>query len=348
MGCGVAGIPEPKKKRILQMSGQNSYRLTALGDTYAVRRVYLNKEEHFTEANTGASGSRASDKYRRPRLLPTSPFEVEALSLKVDLDAASWVTDTLLLVVDELQVSGVETVKDLRAKALEHFEGRDSKLSKNQKYDSYTRERFGKSYSELVNQLRGQAIDRFKTAFDGILYVPEMESWRQPHLRDVVVGYEIAAEREVIAELIDLADCGHVHSQYLAALLLCFTQQGLTKQSIELLLEAHENKHPQALDALGRLLLAQDDYVGAVQAALIARQGQYPEAKRTIELVQRALTMAVLETPSGVVPAFAAVLGVLDSNYLELARKQFPEWFPSESDRTKAFFHRLAGGSRHV
>ena len=330
------------------MPDQNSYRLTALGDTYAVRRVYLNKEEHFTEANTWPSGSRASDKYRRPRLLPISPFEVEALSLKGNLDAAIWVTDTLSLVVDELRVSGIETVKDLRAKALEYFEGRDSKLSKNQKYDSYTRKRFGKSHSDLVDQLRGQVIERFKVAFDDILYVPEMESWRQPHLRDIVAGYEIAAARKVVAEMVDLAGSGHVHSQYLAALLLCFTQQGLTKQSIKLLLQAHDNKHPQALDALGRLLLAQDDYVGAVQAALIAMQGQYPEAKRTIELVQQALTMAVLETPRGIVPAFAAVLSVLDSNYLELARKYFPDWFPSEEDRAKAFFRRLAGGSRHV
>ncbi len=330
------------------MSGENSYRLTALGDTYTVRRVYLNKEEHFTEANTGPSGSCASDKHRRPRLLPTSPFEVGALSLKGDLDAASWVTDTLLLVVDKLQVSGVETLKDLRTKALKHFEGRDSRLSKNQKYDSYARERFGKSHSDLVDQLRGKVIDRFKTAFDGILYVPEMESWRPHHLRDVVMGYEITAEYKVIAEMVDLAGCGHVHSQYLAALLLCFTQQGLTKRSIELLLQAHENKHPQALDALGRLLLAQDDYVGAVQAALIAMQGQYPESKRTVELVQRALTMAVLETPRGLVPAFAAVLSILDSNYLVLARKHFPRWFPSERDRENTFFRRFAGGSRYV
>lgn len=334
------------------MSDHKSYRITALDRTYDVRRVYLNKDEHFTEANLRPSDSsaplKASNNFRRPTLLPTSPLEVEALSCQGELNKASWVTDTLLLVVDELPVSGVETVKTLREKALEQFKDPECKLTKSQKYDTYTRKRFGMSHSDLVDKLRGQIIDRFKTTFDGILYVKEMQSWRPPNVRHIVMGYEIAADRKVIDDLVDLASCGHVHSQYLAALLLCFTQHGLTGQSIELLLQAHENKHPQALDALGRLLLAQGDYTGAVQAALISIQGQYPEAKHTVELVQRALTMLVLHTPHGPVPAFAAVLDALDSTYMGLAHKHFPEWFPSENDRAEAFFRRLAGGARHV
>lgn len=332
------------------MADQNSYRLTALDRTYDVRRVYLNKEEHFTEANLRPWKSSASvnpsEKYRRPLLLPTSPFEVEVMGCQGLLDEASWVTDTLLLIVDELPVSGVGRVKDLRAKALKQFEGR--KGTTNQKYDIYTREHFGKSHSDLVNELREQVIERFKAAFEGILYVPEMESWRPPGVRDIVMGYEIAADSKVIDELVELAGCGHVHSQYLAALLLCYTQQGLTQQSVELLLQAHENKHPQALDALGRFLLAEGDYVGAVQAALISMQSQYPEAKNTVELVQRALTMMVFQTPRGPVPAFAAVLDILDSKYLDLARKHFPEWFRSEEERAQAFFRRVAGGANHV
>jgi hypothetical protein len=332
------------------MSDLNSYRLTALDRTYDVRRVYLNVEAHFTEAIFRPSESstfvKQSDKYRRPLLLPMSPLEVEALSRQGELYEASLVADTQLFVVDELPVSGAETVKDLRAKALKQFEGRKGSI--NQKYDGYTRERFGKSHSEMVSELREQVIERFKAAFEGIMSVPEMESWRPPGVREFVMGYEIAADCNVIDELIDLAGCGHVHSQYLAALLLCFTQQGLTQQSVELLLLAHENKHPQALDALGRFLLAEDDYVGAVQAALISIQGQYPDAKETVRLVQRALTMMVLQTPRGIVPAFAAVLDNLDSKFLVLARKHFPEWFRSEEERAQAFFRCFAGGASHV
>lgn len=330
------------------MSNQNSYCVTALGRKYDVSRVYLNKEDHFTEAlgpGQSASAVSSSAKYRRPLLLPTSPFEVEVMQSEGLLDEASWVTNTLLLVVDELPVLGAETLTDLREKAVERFEG--SKFTTNQKYDRYTRERFGKSYSDLVNELRHQVIERFKAAFDGILYVPEMESWRPHGVRDIVRGYEIAADRKIIDELVELAGCGHVHSQYLAALLLCFTQEGLTQKSVRLLLQAHENKHPQALDALGRLLLAQDDYVGAMQAALISMQSQYRNAKSTVEHVRRALGMKMLHTPRGLVPAFTALLDVLDSKYLDLARKHFPEWFPSEEERAQAFFRRIAGGG-HV
>jgi hypothetical protein len=131
-------------------------------------------------------------------------------------------------------------------------------------------------------------------------------------------------------------------------LLLCFTQQGLNQQSVELLLQAHENKHPQAIDVLGRFLLAESDYVGAVQAALISMQGQYPDAKNTVRLVQRELTMMVLETPRGIVPGFAAVLDILDSKYLNLAGKHFPEWFQSQEECAQAFFRRFVGGTSHV
>ena len=206
--------------------------------------------------------------------------------------------------------------------------------------------RFGIGYSALVDKLRDSLIERFKTAFDGIPYVPEMESWHSPGVGDIVMGYEISADRAVIDELVKVGRCGHVHSQYLAALLQCFTQRGLTKRSVELLLQAHENRHPQALDALSRLLLAQGDYVGAMQAALISIQGQYPDAKRSVELVQRSLTMMVIETNHGIVPAFTAVLDSLDSQ--KLARKHFPTWFPSEDERAEAFFRRLAGGVRNV
>lgn len=128
-------------------------------------------------------------------------------------------------------------------------------------------------------ELREQVIKRFIAGFENILYVPEIKSWRPPGVREFVIGYEIATDSKVIHELIGLAGCGHVHSQYLAALLLCFMQQELTQQSVELLLQAHENKHPQVLNALGRLPLSECDYVSAGQVALISMQGQYPEAR---------------------------------------------------------------------
>jgi hypothetical protein len=347
----VAEHSETKDRKDCAMSAQNSYCLTALNQTHDVRRVYLNTEENFTEASFARASSpsaptNSSKKYRRAILLPTSPFEVNVMSMQGILDKASWVTDTLCLIVDELPVSGSETLKDVRDKALEYFDGGD--LSTNQKYHNYAKMRFGIGYSALVDKLRGDLIECFKTAFDGILYVPEMESWRSLTVRDIVSGYEISADRDVIDELVRLGHCGHIHSQYLAALLLCFTQHGLTKQSVKLLLQAHENKHPQALDALSRLLLAQGDYVGATQAALISIEGQYPDAKSTVELVQRSLTMMVVETNHGIVPAFAGVLGSLDSQYQELARKHFSKWFPSEEERAEAFLRRLAGGVRNV
>ena len=101
------------------MSAQNSYCLTALNQTHNVRRVYLNTEEHFTEASlsradTSSEPTKLSGKYRRAILLPTSPFEVDAMNMQGILDKASWVTDTRSLVVDELPVSASDSKRCTR------------------------------------------------------------------------------------------------------------------------------------------------------------------------------------------------------------------------------------------
>jgi len=335
------------------MSDRNSYSFTALGRTYDVRRVKLDKNEDFTENVERPSGSdapvnssKSSALRRRPLLLPVSPFEVEKMHLAGELDKASWVTDNLLLTVDDLPVSRAEKMKDMREKALAEFKGSD--LSNQKKYDAYTLKRFGKYHNALVEELKTALVERFKMAFDSILYVVPWESWRAPGAREKVSGFEIAGSPKVIREMLELAGGGHVHSQYLAALLLCFSEQGLTKRSVELLLQAHEKAHPQALSALACLLAAQREYIGAVQAALIAMQGGYPAAGSTVREVQRSLTTAVILTNNGPVPAFYAVLQHLDEKYTLLARKHFPEWFPSEKERVPSFLRRLNEGGRHV
>ncbi|VWB43135.1 hypothetical protein [Burkholderia lata] len=338
------------------MSDQNTYQITALGVPYAVRRVYLNTEKRFTEPDLPypdlrlpSTSAKKSDTYRRPILIPTSPFEVETMDCEDAHEDASEVTDTHWLVVDELRVGKAETVKDLQTKALKRFEGSEfAELTVNQKYHRYSLERFGKGHSALIKEKRDEVVARFRSAFEEIQYVTVTHSWRPSSEAEVVMGYEIFAKPSVVRTMVDLAGCGHVQSQYLAALLLCFAHRGLTGKCVELLLKAHENKHPQALDALARLLLAQRDYVGAVQCALLAMEGQYRHAKLTIEFVQRALTGMVMETPRGLVPAFLALLAELESGFGKLASKHFPEWYPSEDDLARAFFQRFMGGSDRV
>nr|WP_057927200.1 hypothetical protein [Burkholderia ambifaria] len=340
------------------MSDQNTYAITLFGVTYQVPRVFVTAEQAFTEDEVPApllsGSSRASalkkrpGKRPRPLLLPISPHEVCALSRENVLNQASSVTDkhALLIEDEDLLVSGTETVKVLQAKALEHF--KELEDGPNRKYHLYAVEHYNKSYSDLVRDLREVVVRRFRAAFEKILYVPEMQSWRQPYEREFAFGYEIAADEPVIDELVDLAGRGHVHSQYLAGLLLCFSQRGLTTQSVELILKAHRNKHPQALNALARLLLAQREYIGALLCALVAMDGKDRDAARTVDLIQRSLGTQVIETTAGIAFGLPAIVKtVLDSNFQALARKHFPEWFPSQDDLARAFFERIKGGANH-
>ncbi len=326
------------------MTTQNSYRLDALQRRFDLRRVYLNTQTNFTGPISWPSD--ASGKQRRyPVLLPVTPLEVDAMESQDVLDTAIQVIDTHRLKVGE-PGQNRETIKELQAQAMRRFEG--TALSANQMYDRYAKEAHGIGYSDLIAKGRGELVKQFKKAFSGVLYVHPMDSWRPHYLREIVRGLEIAAGDEVIDELLDLAGNGHVHSQYLSGLLLSFHEHGLSPRSVQLLLDAHESHHPQALDSLARLLLAQEEYVGALQCALVALQGKYIDARRTVDLLRQYLGMAVLETASGLVPALVAVRNSLDEQYKALARKHFPEFFPTAEDEAKAMLRRMMGDRDHV
>ncbi|MGN7100304.1 hypothetical protein ACTHR6_01760 [Ralstonia holmesii] len=326
------------------MSELNTYSLTLLGVKHNVSRIFFNTREDFTEDDR--SGKSDSSR-RRPALIPTTPLAVAALSQEDILDRASQATIKNHLRIESLRVSDTETIGDFLSKALMLDTNRA--VRSGTKYDNYAKQRFGKSYSQFVDELRRDVVKRFHEAFDKLEYVPPMLSNWPPHSRDIVNEYEVAAPPDVIDELADLASQGHIHSQYLVALLRSFTERKLTRESVNLLLEAHENKHPQALDALARYLLVGQDYTAALQCALISLEGRYPHAKYTIQLFERSVAGKVIVMPRGVIPALKVVLeSELDGKFQSLARKHCPEWFPSEEELMRSFFQRHLGGTDHV
>jgi hypothetical protein len=82
-----------------------------------------------------------------------------------------------------------------------------------------------------------------------------------------------------------LAAQGHVYSQYLAGLLLATATGGYSAYCVSYLLDAHEHKHPEALKVLAEFLLGCEDYLGAMQCALLSLAGGHKGAARSLRKV---------------------------------------------------------------
>lgn len=348
------------------MSEINNYPIRIVGTPCNVPRRFFDTEDKFTETFTSAAhadhpsdpdtpeealaGDHPTPSTTCIALLPMTPLELDEPLFRNDVLArASRVVDTHRLRVESLRITGGQTIKNLQDKAL--AENTDRKIGKGRIYDRYARKHYGKPYSELVDNLRVAAVKRFHDAFAELMYVPPMSSNWPPYQRDIVNQYEVAATPEVLEILVDLAGQGHAHSQYLAGLLICFSERGLTPRAAALLLEAHDNKHPQALDAIARYLLVAQDYAAALRCALVSLQGGYTHADDTIRLIEQALGHRIIETRQGVVPAFPVLVHSLEDQFASLARRHFPHWFPSAEDESAAmrrFLARHAGGADNV
>jgi len=333
---------------------QQQFQIDLLGSKFDVRVAYLNSESGFTVTEKPAQNSEKDipkKTFRVPRLLPVTACEVEFMELEVEHNEAARVTARDWLIVEDLRVGTAETIAQVHESAKKRFSGDEfAHLGLNQKRTRYTHERYGQPYTDLVKTLRDEVVTRYLAAFERVYLVEPMRSWRNPGVaRDIVQGLEIIAPPHVIQTMIDLARRGHVHSQYLAALLLCFDEQGLTKRSVELLIKAHHNCHPQALDSLARFLLSQREYLGAVQCGLIAMESKYGGARHTIERALQAIAPLVDTSRGGLMFGIDILLHDLDvTGYTNLAREHFREWFPHPEAAARAFFERHMGGARHV
>lgn len=82
-----------------------------------------------------------------------------------------------------------------------------------------------------------------------------------------------------------LAAQGHLYSQYLSELLLATSTGGYSASCVSYLLDTHEHKHPEAL-------LGCEDYLGAMQCALLSLAGGHKDAARALH------NMALIMSPA--------------------------------------------------
>lgn len=151
-------------------------------------------------------------------------------------------------------------------------------------------EYFRVSYARLLGNHKASLIERFKAVFEENLPVasnslcPKQEAFS--HAPVVATSQALEVYQGLTAQ-------GHVYSQYLAGLLLATATGGYSATCVSYLLDAHEHKHPEALKVLAEFLLGCDDYLGAMQCALLSFAGGHKDAVRALHNVTSATGPAV-------------------------------------------------------
>ena len=180
---------------------------------------------------------------------------------------------------------------------------RDSEQSLLQGFESYTQKQFGRSYSVLISEAQKSMITRFQEAFDNTGPLPPMQMTPEEHvtMRENFTHYPIWTSPENLREFRELADQGHVYSQYLAGVLLATVAGEFSADCVKYLVAAYQNKVPDAMAALAEFCFMHRDYLGAAQCALLSVDGGHRDSKRLIQKSYGIMGMQVYQTANGMV-----------------------------------------------
>lgn len=230
--------------------------------------------------------------------------------------------------------------------------------SVNKAYDAFARERFRvQAWSPLLNSKMKKLLKRFDDNFMkvntiGGEYVMEMSD-PYPFLRR-----HLSCDLEVIEEFKLLAKQGHVFSQYMAGLLLTTMAGDFSEEGVPYLLEAYQNCFPRAMDSLAEYLLYKEDYLGAIQCSLLSIDS-LDDSTHTLQKILGHTSNLMIEAedaPVGSFMAFSSMMPlshyilhfVLDETFKELAKKHFPEYYPSREEIDKAAIDMILRRGRRV
>ncbi|ELF6203538.1 hypothetical protein RNI54_000284 [Pseudomonas putida] len=216
-------------------------------------------------------------------------------------------------------------VKDLREAALKAApEGTKIGVA----FDTYAKEQYGHSYSDLVNDARNRVIARFKTAFAENLDHHQMnDEYRKD--KDIFLHLPVWTTQGAIKEYKSLAKKGHVYSQYLAGLFLASNAGGYKVECIEYLLMAYENKQPEAMRVLAEFLHFKEDYYGAAQCALLSIDGGDDYSEKIFRDVLGNATYSMMQTTHGLAPLSYVIMQHLRANGFDsILREHFSEFNP--------------------
>lgn len=216
-------------------------------------------------------------------------------------------------------------VKDLREAALKAApEGTGINVA----FDTYAKEQYDQSYSDLVNDARNKVIARFKTAFaENLDHDPMNDEYHKD--KDIFLHLPVWTTGEAIKEYKSLAKQGHVYSQYLAGLFLASNAGGYKVECVEYLLMAYENKQPEAMRVLAEFLHFKEDYYGAAQCALLSIDGGDDYSTKIFRDVLGNATYRMMQTSHGIVPLSHVIIETLRAHGFDsILRKHFSEFNP--------------------
>ena len=233
----------------------------------------------------------------------------------------------------ESATSPARTIGELKQQASLAFADIGS-LSK--RYHAYARAHFGCPYTDLVADLKAGLVRRFVAAFDQVLSIHPAHSARTSLERQAFPALDSWANESTVAEMVAIANEGHVYAHWIAALLLT-SEKPLTEAAVEHLLAAHEGRFPHALATLAELMLVERYFAQALETALLALDAGADWADDLIDRITQFTTGMVVIDQGPVRPLmYALVHEVIAPDFHALAMKHRPQWripTPEERDR---------------
>ena len=245
----------------------NCYKALLLGTEYEVGLKVFNRLE-FLEPGAKYQVS-TRDKPKHMTGFPLTSADIGPLASQQTFDESLKAFDNSQLRFELPGSQEIISTSELYSRA--QLETPDPEGSYYRSYDLYSKRHFRVSYARLLESHKTSLIVRFKAAFEQNTPI-DASSCLCPKQK-AFSHAPVVATSQALEVYQGLAAQGHVYSQYLAGLLLATETGGYSASCVSYLLDAHEHKHPEALKVLAEFLLGHDDYLGAMQCALLSLAG---------------------------------------------------------------------------
>lgn len=209
-------------------------------------------------------------------------------------------------------------------------------LSNRKALDAYSIEMFGVGHSQILEKAKSFLSKRFESNFFEInsefMALDKFSEFaRSP----------MSCGKSVIHEFEKLAEQGHIFSQFMAGLLLTTMPGNFSTKGVPYLILAYENRFPRSMDALAEFLLYKKDYVGAVQCSLLSIDCM-DRTESTMHNILQHTWGTLIGSPMLHMSTYIFEYA-LDDSFKLLAKKHFPEFYPSKEEREKRMLQSLLG-----
>lgn len=257
----------------------NCYKVLLLGTEYKVGLKVFNRLEFLEPGAKYQVSTREKPKHMTG--FPLTSTDIGPLASQQAFDESLRAFDNSQLRFELPGSQEIISTTELYSRA--QVETPDPEGSHYRSYDLYSKRHFKVSYARLLDNHKASLIERFKAAFEQ--NKPAVASGTLCPKQEAFSHAPVVATSQALEVYQGLAAQGHVYSQYLAGLLLATETGGYSASCVSHLLDAHEHKHPEALKVLAEFLLGCEDYLGAMQCALLSLAGGHKDSSRALHKV---------------------------------------------------------------